>query len=163
VPNSLFGNSAVRLGRRRALCLLPVDRRVAIGALGDHPCFADEDDDTLAGKLLREMLAAGVSRWHPDPMKALADAKQKRTRRTIERAEQRLALARRKQNEVLADGGRHLLSRLANGARHLPSRLANGACHLPSRAALSTCDFPSGPAIAATPAQWRNPLLGVEL
>ena len=60
------------------MCLLPVDRRVAIGALGDHPCFADEDDDTLAGKLLREMLAAGVSRWHPDPMKALADAKQKR-------------------------------------------------------------------------------------
>ena len=71
----------------------------------------------------------------------------------IERAEQRLALTRRKQNEVLADGGRHLLSRLANGARHLPSRLANGACHLPSRAALSTCDFPSGPAIAATPVE----------
>src|SRR6187402_2652939 len=64
-------------------------------------------------------------------------------------AEQRLVLARRKQNEMLADGVYHLLSRLANGARHLPSSLANGACHLPPRAALSACDLPSCSASSA--------------
>jgi hypothetical protein len=64
-------------------------------------------------------------------------------------AEQRLVLARRKQNEMLADGVHHLLSRLANGARHLPSSLANGACHLPPRAALSACDLPSCSASSA--------------
>src|SRR6516162_6609290 len=69
-------------------------------------------------------------------------------RAAVERAEQRLALARKKQNEVLADDVHHLLSRLAddvhhllsglaNGARHLPSRLANGASNLPPCAALS--------------------------
>jgi hypothetical protein len=89
----------------------------------------------------------------------------------IERAEQRLALARRKQNEVLGDSARHLLSYLTNGACHFPSRLANGACHLSSRTTLSAgrlsprlassarhfpssptisaCDFPSSPAISA--------------
>ena len=88
----------------------------------------------------------------------------------IKRAE-RLALARRKQNEMLGDSVRHLLSYLTNGACHFPSRLANGACHLSSRTTLSAgrlsprlassarhfpssptisaCDFPSSPAISA--------------
>ena len=45
------------------------------------PCCASEDDDSkvdaAAVKLLRMMLAAGVSRWHPDPLAALAEAKRK--------------------------------------------------------------------------------------
>jgi len=48
------------------------------------PCMMDEDDPDIddpdaddvmdirqAGKLLRRMLAAGVSRWHPDPIAAM--------------------------------------------------------------------------------------------
>jgi hypothetical protein len=45
------------------------------------PCEADEDADLAeasdygnvreAQQLLRQMLAAGVSRWHPDPIRAL--------------------------------------------------------------------------------------------
>jgi hypothetical protein len=45
------------------------------------PCEADEDAELAeasafnnhreAQKLLRQMLAAGVSRWHPDPIRAL--------------------------------------------------------------------------------------------
>ena len=72
----------------------------------------------------------------------------------------RLALARRKQNEVLGDSVRHLLSYLTNGACHFPSRLANGACHLSSRTTLSAGrlsprlassarHFPSSPTISA--------------
>ena len=42
------------------------------------PCHADEDDPNERGKaaqkLLREMLAAGVSRYHPDPLAAIAAA-----------------------------------------------------------------------------------------
>jgi hypothetical protein len=38
----------------------------------DPPCIVDEDDGGPAGKFLRRMLAAGVSRWHPDPRGALA-------------------------------------------------------------------------------------------
>jgi len=40
------------------------------------PCWADEDDkfpaDQDAQRLLRKMLAAGISRYHPNPMAALA-------------------------------------------------------------------------------------------
>ena len=67
VSAELFGNSAVRLGRRRALCLLPADRRVAIGALGRDSCFADENDDMPAGKHLREMLALAPRDGTPIP------------------------------------------------------------------------------------------------
>src|SRR6516164_6175040 len=63
-------------------------------------------------------------------------------RAAIERAEQRLALARKKQNEVLADDVHHLLSRLADDVHHLLSGLANGARHLPSRLAISAGHFP---------------------
>jgi len=59
-------------------------------------------------------------------------------RAAVERAEQRLALPWKKQNEVL-DGVHHPLllacdfpSRLAGGACHFPSGLAGGACHFPS-------------------------------
>ena len=45
----------------------------------EPPCAADEDDpnerDKAAQKLLREMLAAGVSRYHPDPLAAIEAAK----------------------------------------------------------------------------------------
>ena len=61
-------------------------------------------------------------------------------RAAVERAEQRLALAWKKQNEVLADGVRHPLLL----ACHFPSGLAGSACHFPSRLAGSACDFPSG-------------------
>ena len=48
----------------------------------EPPCVADEDDpherDKNAQALLRKMLAAGVSRYDPDPMKAL---KSKRRRK----------------------------------------------------------------------------------
>ena len=45
------------------------------------PCIVDEDDDgevdAAAVKLLRQMLAAGISRYHPDPLGALEQAKRK--------------------------------------------------------------------------------------
>lgn len=45
------------------------------------PCHADEDDpdpqDKAAQYLLRQMLAAGVSRFDPDPLAALEHAKRK--------------------------------------------------------------------------------------
>lgn len=48
------------------------------------PCVADEDDpdeqDKKAQHLLRKMLAAGVSRYDPDPLKALAGAKRRSSR-----------------------------------------------------------------------------------
>jgi hypothetical protein len=40
------------------------------------PCNGDPSGDRPEDKLLRRMLKAGVSRWHPDPMAALAEAKQ---------------------------------------------------------------------------------------
>lgn len=45
----------------------------------DHPpCHADEDDhDDPAAQLLREMLAHGISRWHPRPTKAIIEAAQR--------------------------------------------------------------------------------------
>jgi hypothetical protein len=56
------------------------------------PCHADEKNpwpdpvDSVtrfseACRLLRKMLAAGISRWHPDPMKALEHAERKKARR----------------------------------------------------------------------------------
>ena len=48
------------------------------------PCTEDEDDptphDKAAQTLLRRMLAAGVSRYDPDPLKALAGAKRRSSR-----------------------------------------------------------------------------------
>ena len=41
------------------------------------PCWADADDSDPAAKLLRQMLDLGVSRWHPDPMAAIEEAKRK--------------------------------------------------------------------------------------
>ena len=42
------------------------------------PCAIDEDDDdprdAMGRKLLRRMLAAGLSRFEPDPLAALAEA-----------------------------------------------------------------------------------------
>ena len=55
-------------------------------------------------------------------MKALEHAEQKK-RAAVERAEQRLALAWKKQNEVLADGVRHPLLL----ACHFPSGLAGSS------------------------------------
>ena len=45
----------------------------------EPPCCAGpaKHCDPDARKLLEQMLAAGVSRWHPDPMAALAEAKEK--------------------------------------------------------------------------------------
>jgi hypothetical protein len=55
----------------------------------DPPCAVDHPDDPQprhamdgrveAAMLLRDMLAHGVSRWHPDPLAALKAAKRKRT------------------------------------------------------------------------------------
>ena len=48
------------------------------------PCRASEDDlspgDADAQKMLRKMLAAGISRYEPDPLAALERAKRKGTR-----------------------------------------------------------------------------------
>ena len=38
------------------------------------PCHADEGGDDHDAELLRKMLAAGVSRWHPSPLDALEEA-----------------------------------------------------------------------------------------
>lgn len=35
------------------------------------PCEVEDDDAGPAGQLLRRMTAAGISRWHPDPLAAL--------------------------------------------------------------------------------------------
>jgi hypothetical protein len=44
----------------------------------EPPCIADEDDpnerDKDAQRLLRKMLAAGISRYDPDPLAALEKA-----------------------------------------------------------------------------------------
>ncbi len=51
------------------------------------PCCVDLDaplvghpDDFKAVRLLEKMLAAGISRWHPDPLKALAEAEKNRAK-----------------------------------------------------------------------------------
>ena len=45
------------------------------------PCIADGfHGDASARKLLQQMLDAGVSRYHPDPMAALAGAKRRSSR-----------------------------------------------------------------------------------
>ena len=45
----------------------------------EPPCWGDsERADPDAKKLMEQMLAAGVSKYHPDPMAALAEAKKKK-------------------------------------------------------------------------------------
>jgi len=56
----------------RSLHLMPWDLPPCCASEGD-----DSDIDAEAVKLLRKMLAAGVSRWHPDPMAAIEEAKRK--------------------------------------------------------------------------------------
>lgn len=43
------------------------------------PCHGDSEHhrDPAARKLLDQMLALGVSRWHPDPMAAIDEAREK--------------------------------------------------------------------------------------
>jgi hypothetical protein len=41
------------------------------------PCHADERDSDEAARLLRQMLALGISRYHPDPLAAIAAVKVK--------------------------------------------------------------------------------------
>jgi hypothetical protein len=38
------------------------------------PCAAQPDEPGPAGHLLRRLLRHGISRWHPDPLKAIAAA-----------------------------------------------------------------------------------------
>ncbi len=51
-------------------------RSVRLAPWDEPPCVADEDDPNERAKdaqaLLRRMLAAGISRYHPGPMAALA-------------------------------------------------------------------------------------------
>ena len=44
------------------------------------PCHGDSDNhhDPAARKLLRQMLDLGISRWHPSPMDAIAEAKKRK-------------------------------------------------------------------------------------
>ena len=44
------------------------------------PCHGDSDNhhDPAARKLLRQMLDLGVSRWHPSPLDAVAEAKKRK-------------------------------------------------------------------------------------
>ena len=46
----------------------------------DEPDSAEREPDTAARKLLRRMLAAGVSRYDPNPLAALAGAKRRSSR-----------------------------------------------------------------------------------
>jgi hypothetical protein len=53
---------------------------VKLPQVADNPCSdgpgPDPDDGRPeAAKLLREMLALGISRWHPDPLAAIEEAK----------------------------------------------------------------------------------------
>lgn len=68
------------MGRGGDVCrvLLP-DPGVEFDPWQEPPCCAGpaKHCDPDARKLLEQMLAAGVSRWHPDPMAALAEAKEK--------------------------------------------------------------------------------------
>ena len=46
----------------------------------DEPDNSDRESNSAARKLLRQMLAAGVSRYDPDPLTALAGAKRRSSR-----------------------------------------------------------------------------------
>lgn len=47
----------------------------------EPPChLVDLDYDHEAAELLRQMLALGVSRWHPDPIKAVEEAERQRVK-----------------------------------------------------------------------------------
>ena len=53
-------------------------RSLALQPWESPPCIADGfHGDASARKLLRQMLAAGISRYHPDPLGALEEAKRK--------------------------------------------------------------------------------------
>jgi hypothetical protein len=57
--------------------------------MGGHPpCWVDNVDIPIEGndynnhraaqQLLRQMLELGISRWHPDPLAAIAEAEQQK-------------------------------------------------------------------------------------
>ncbi len=52
-------------------------RSLKLSPFQEPPCVVDEDDpkerDKAAQRLLRKMLDAGVSRYEPDPLSALAE------------------------------------------------------------------------------------------
>ena len=53
-------------------------RALALQPWESPPCIADGfHGDAASRKLLRQMLAAGISRYHPDPLGALEEAKRK--------------------------------------------------------------------------------------
>ena len=56
----------------RRLCL--PDCGLRLKPWQNPPCFGDEDGDGPADVLLQRMLAAGISRFHPDPLSALAES-----------------------------------------------------------------------------------------
>ena len=47
-------------------------RRLRLKPWEEPPCSAQPTDRNQAGRLLRRMLARGVSRYHPDPLAAIA-------------------------------------------------------------------------------------------
>ena len=49
----------------------------------EPPCVARPTDKGKAGRLLRRMLARGVSRYHPDPLAAIACAASATTRAAV--------------------------------------------------------------------------------
>ena len=49
----------------------------------EPPCGAQPTDRNQAGRLLRRMLARGVSRYHPDPLAAIACAASASTRAAV--------------------------------------------------------------------------------
>ena len=63
-------------------CDCAQNQSLALKPWQESPCWADESDphpkDKAAQHLLRQMLRAGVSRYEPDPMAALALALAKR-------------------------------------------------------------------------------------
>ena len=50
----------------------PCNRRVKVG-LGDDPVLGEKSGWRAASVLLERMLELKISRWHPDPMRAIAE------------------------------------------------------------------------------------------
>ena len=50
----------------------PCNRRVEVG-LGDDPALGEKSGWRAASMLLERMLTLKISRWHPDPMRAIAE------------------------------------------------------------------------------------------
>jgi hypothetical protein len=50
----------------------PCNRRVEVG-LGDDPALGEKSGWRAASVLLERMLELKISRWHPDPMRAIAE------------------------------------------------------------------------------------------